>query len=285
MRRRVAARNAAYRKATAFARCRKALRGHDADRRREAIRTFFAVRYGVNGAAVTATDAERLMASDYTPEEIALVTSALAELDRTEFSARKTVVSLILIAAVLGGAGASVAAPTSPDFTYRRASVLATRAADEAGFRAAADAYRDCLAAGSSNPILFMNLGTCALLAGDAKGAAAAFARAERWGGETPSTRRGLLAARTRQLQDPRAELPLARLFFRPHVMFSADVRLLVAAALWAFVWLTALLPLGGWRRFLLFWGIALFAAVAISASISIAEEQFEKGGTIHAQT
>lgn len=293
VRRRVAARNAAYRKATAFARCRKALRGRDANRRREAIRTFFAVRYGVNGAAVTASDAERLMAPDYTPEEIALVTSALAELDRTEFSARKTVVSLVLLAAVLGGAGASVAATASPEFSYRRASVLATRAADEAGFRAAADAYRDCLATGSANPILFTDFGTCVLLAGDAKGAAAAFARAERWGGETPSTRRGLLAARARQLQDPRAELPLARLFFRPHVMFSADARLLAAAALWAFVWLVALLPPGGWRRFLMFWGIALFAVVAISASISLAEEMLEKvviisslekGGTTHAQ-
>ena len=177
-----------------------------------------------------------------------------------------------------------MAASASPDFTYRRASVLATRATDEAGFRAAADAYRDCLAAGSANPILFTDLGTCALLAGDAKGAAAAFARAERWGGETPSTRRGLLAARARQLQDPRAELPLARLFFRPHVMFSADARLLAAAMLWAFVWLAALLPPGGWRRFLLFWGIALFAAAAISASVSVAEELLEKGGAIHAQ-
>ena len=284
VRRRVAARNAAYRKATAFGRCRKALRGHDADRRRAAIRTFFAVRYGVNGAAVTASDAERLMAPDYTSEEIALVSTALAELDRTEFSARKTVVSLILLAAVIGGAGASVAATASPDFTYRRASVLATRAADEAGFRAAADAYRDCLETGSANPILFADLGTCALLAGDAKGAASAFARAERWGGETPSTRRGLLAARARQLQDPRAELPLARLFFRPHVMFSANARLLAAAVLWAFVWLAALLPPGGWRRFLLFWGIALFAVVAISASVSVAEELLENGGAVHAK-
>ncbi|MBR1588512.1 MAG: BatD family protein, partial [Kiritimatiellae bacterium] len=179
VRRRVAARNDAYRKATAFGRCRRALRGHDSGRRRAAIRAFFAVRYGVNGAAVTAADAERLMSPDYTAEEIAIVASALAELDRTEFAARKTVVSLlVLLAAVLGGAGVSVAAPASPVFTYRRASVLATRAADDAGFRAAADAYRDCLAAGSANPMLFTDLGTCALLAGDAKGAAAAFARA-----------------------------------------------------------------------------------------------------------
>ena len=85
-------------------------------------------------------------------------------------------------------------------------------------------------------------------------------------------------------LQDPRAELPLARLFFRPHVMFSADARLLAAAALWAFVWLAALLPPGGWRRFLLFWGIALFAVAAISVSVSVAEELIERGGEIHAQ-
>ena len=45
----------------------------------------------------------------------------------------KFIVKLLVWLAVLGGAGASLAAPTSPDFTYRRASVLATRAADEAG--------------------------------------------------------------------------------------------------------------------------------------------------------
>ena len=285
VRRRVAARNAAYRKATAFRRCSRALRGRDADRRRAAIRAFFDVRYGVNGAAVTAADARRLMAPDYTAEEIALVTSALAELDRTEFAARKTVVSaLVLLAAVLGGVGSVRAAPAATDFSYRRASVLATRATDEASFRKAADAYLACAAGGAANPVLFMNIGTCALLAGDAKGAYAAFARAERWGGETPSTRRGLLAARAQQLQDPRAELPLARAFFRPHVMYSADVRLLVAAAAWALLWLVALLPPGAWRRFLLFWGMAVFLAAAISASVSVAEEHLEKGGAAHAQ-
>ena len=285
VRRRVAARNAAYRKSTAFRRCCRALRGRDADRRRAAIRAFFDVRYGVNGAAVTAADAARIMAPDYTAEEIALVTSALAELDRTEFAARKTVVSaLVLFAAVLGGAGSAFAAPVAADFAYRRASVLATRATDEAGFRKAADAYLACAADGAANPILFMNIGTCALLAGDAKGAYAAFARAERWGGETPSTRRGLLAARAQQLQDPRAELPLARAFFRPHVLYSADVRLLVAAGAWALLWLVALLPPGAWRRLLLFWVLAIFLAAAISASVSLAEERLEEGGAIHAQ-
>ena len=39
-----------------------------------------------------------------------------------------------------------------------------------------------------------------------------------------------------------------------------------------------------GWRRFLLFWGIALFAVAAISVSVSVAEELIERGGEIHAQ-
>ena len=285
VRRRVAARNAAYRKATAFAKCRRALRGRDSDRRRQAIRAFFAVRYGVNGATVTAADAERLMAPDYAPEDVALVTSALAELDRTEYAVRTTVRALaVLLVVVLGGARASFAGPASPDCTYRRASVLATRATDEDGFRKAAEAYAECARAGAANPILFVDLGTCALLAGDVKGAAAAFARAERWGGETPSTRRGLLAARARQLQDPRAELPLMRLFVRPHVLYSADVRLLFAAAVWAALWLVALLPPGVWRRLLLFWGVTLFVVAAISAGVSLAEEHLEKGGAVHAQ-
>lgn len=284
VRRRMAARNAAYRKATAFSRCRKALRGRDIDRRRQAIRTFFEVRYGVNGAAVTAADAERLMSPDFSPEEIAIVTAALAEMDRTEYSARTTLTSfLVLFAAVLGGVGASLAAPSSPDFTYRRASVLATRATDEAGFRAAAAAYADCLDAGAANPIIFMDYGTCALMAGDAKAAQAAFRRAERWGGETSSTRRGLVAARARLLQDPRAELSPARMFLRPHVLYSADARLLFAACVWAVLWMAALLPPGWWRRFILFWGIAVFAAAAISATVSLVEERLEEGG-IHAQ-
>ena len=64
----------------------------------------------------------------------------------------------------------------------------------------------------------------------------------------------------------------------------SVLLGVLAAAALWAFVWLAALLPPGGWRRFLLFWGIALFAVAAISVSVSVAEELIERGGDIHAQ-
>ena len=71
VRRRIAASNAAYRKARAFAVCRRALKSRNAARRAEAIRRFFTVRYGVNGAAVTAADAQRLMAPDYPEEDIA----------------------------------------------------------------------------------------------------------------------------------------------------------------------------------------------------------------------
>ena len=285
VRRRVAARNAAYRRATAFARCRRALRSRDADRRREAIRRFFSVRYGVNGAAVTAADAERLMAPDFSAEEISCVADALAEMDRTEYAERKTITPLVvLLAAALGCAGTSMAASASPDFTYRRASVLATRAADEAGFRAAATAYADCVNAGAANPTVFANLGACALLAGDANAARDAFARAERWGGESPTTRRGLLAAAAHRTHDPRAELPLARTFLRPHFLFPLDMRFLFAAVVWAFIWLVALLPPGAARRFLLFCGACLFLAAALSVSVSLVEEHLYGKGAAYAQ-
>ena len=41
--------------------------------RAAALRRFFADRYGVNGAAVTAADARRLMAPDFAEAEIALL--------------------------------------------------------------------------------------------------------------------------------------------------------------------------------------------------------------------
>ena len=72
-------------------------------------------------------------------------------------------------------------------------------------------------------------------------------------------------------------------MLLRPHVLYSADVRLLFAAAAWAVLWLAALLPPGWWRRFILFWGIAVFAAAAISATVSLVEERLEEGG-VHAK-
>ena len=267
--RRLSARRAASRRASAYKTCRRALGSRDEAKRLKAIREFFETRYGVNGAAVTAADARRLMAGDYSPDEIAAVADALAAADRTHFSARKTVVALV--AACL--ASCSLFAG-SAEFTYRRASSLATRAADEAGFRAAAQAYAACAQDGAANPVLFANLGSCLLMAGDARGALAAFACAERRGGETATTRRGVRAAVARLRNDPRADPPLARALFAPHVRLPLDARLLLAAAFWAAAWLAAMLPRGVWAGRALVWLFATaFLACATSCAISLAGE------------
>ena len=169
-------------------------------------------------------------------------------------------------------------------FSYRRASSLAVQAADEAGFRRAADAYRDCLEAGADNPTVFQNLGACLLLAGDPRGAREAFVCAERRGGETPSTARGLRAAFARLTNNPRAELSPTRVFLKPHVYWGVDARLLCAAALWAFLWLAALLPAGALRRFLLTACLVAFCAAAISVGVSLVEEHHAME-VLHAQS
>ena len=278
--RRIAARNEAYRRTTAFARCRRALKSRNVSTRRDAIRRFFEVRYGMNGATVTAADAERIMSPDFSADEISLVVSALAEMDRSEYSAKKTLVSLaVLLSCVLGAAVLQADATSNLDFTYRRAGVLATRATGETGFREAADAYEACLKSGAVNPVLLLNLGTCRLLAGEVYAATAAYSRAERLCGETPSTRRGILAATARRMQDPNVDLPLARVFFRPHFLYSTDARLLFAACVWSLAWLAALLPPGSARRFLMTCGAILFVAAALSTSVSLVEEHIAEGG------
>ncbi len=273
VRRRVVARRAARRRECAFAKCRRALEGRDLAKQGAAIRRFFADRYGVNGATVTAADARRLMAADFTAAEIALVAEALSDSDRLNYSAKKTIVSLLIVGlAALGSFAAST------DFTYRRACSLAGPAVDEAGFRKAEAAFADCVCAGAANPVLFSNLGACAVMAGDPRAALAAYRRAERWGGETASTRRGVRAAWARIKNDPRADVPLIRLFLRPHDLFSLDARLVFAAAMWAVCWLLALLPAGTFRRLLLTCAALVCLATVVSVSVSLAEEAVAEG-------
>ena len=273
VRRRIAVRNAAYRRASAFAKCRRALEGRDDVRRLAAVRRFFEVRYGVNGASVTAADARRLMAEDFSSEEIDLVANALSDFDRTNYSAKRTIVSLLIASLAVFGTFAA-----SPEFTYRRASSLATRAASEIDFGKAAQAYADCVDQGLVNPILLANLGACALMGGDAGGALAAYGRVERRTGETASTRRGIRAALARQRNDAREDLPLTRFFFCPHFSYSLDARLLFAATIWTVCWLLALLPPGGIKKFILTVAAFVCMAALTSVAVSLVEEHFAEG-------
>ena len=287
VRRRVAARSEMLRKANAFKKCQRVLRGKDDAKKLESIRTFFTVRYGVNGASVTASDAARLMAADYTQDEVDTIVQALSALDAKNYasSSRAQTSAVVALLVLLLGcfAQAEASAPSRIDFTYQRAGSLAMRATDEAGFRKAASAYLECVDAGAANATIYANLGGCLLMAGDGKGARAAFACAERRSGETASTARGVRAAWARIRNDARAEAPLARIFLKPHVKWTLDMRLLIAVGAWALLWLMALLPAGSLRRFLLTVCLIAFCASALSVTVSLASEHLAKEA-LHAQ-
>ena len=273
VRRRLAAQRLATRRASAYRVCCRALKGRDVEKRARAICTFFETRYGVKGTTVTAADAQRLMADDYTADEIKVLVDALSDADRTNYSARKVVVSLLICClATFSVFGAS------PAFTLRRAGALATQATEEKGFKAAAAAYTDCLKEGAANPILYGNLGACALMGGEPRLALQAYACAERRCGATATTTRGIRAALARIKNDPRADLPLTRTLCAPHVLIPLDARLLFAAIVWTFGWLCLLLPCGALRRILLTFCIVAFLASALSVTVSLTSEHLAKG-------
>jgi len=285
VRRHLARRQRRYREKTAYARCRRALKSSRAARRQRALQDFFTTRYGVNGATVTAADAARLMAPDYSPGEIAVFTQALSREDSARFAgnARIGLVAFLLLGTALGLQADPTPAAASPEFTWHRANMLALRASDKASFAAARDAYLDCLHQGAETPALYANLGACALLAEDARVAEAAFAALERRTGETPTSRRGLLAARAHLTANPRAELSPVRLLLKPHVAYTLDFRLLVAACSWAFLWLVVLLPPGALRKLLFTLGVLVFMSTALSTAVSAAGEVLD-GKTLHVQ-
>ena len=267
LRRRLSAHHEAARRTQAFSVCRRALRKHDLAVRQHAIRRFFSVRYRVNGATVTAADAARLMAPDYTAEEIALITAVLNEADQVQYAVRQPS-HLVRTALFLLLTGLPFLARTA-DFTYQRANTLASRAIEPAAFRAATDAYRTCLRENRFNPVLLANLGAVALFAEEPRLAQAAFFCAEQYTGETPSTRRGLKAAFTRLKNDPRLDLPPARALLRPHFLFSLDTRLLAAALAWFALWLIALLPPGPFRKTCLTLILVFFLTTLLSCAVS----------------
>lgn len=278
LRRRIAARAAARRRASAYPRLARALAGRDASKKAAAMRRFFEARYGVNGAAVTAADARRLMSGDFTPDETNAVANALAELEKAAFSAPKALVGILLAALALPGFAAPVPPAGDADFTYRRAMSLAIRSASQDDFAKAAKAYSDCIGKGAGSAALFADLGACAFFAGDFRASRAAFECAERRTGETPSTRRGIRAATAGLKNDPRADLPPARVFLAPHYRLSLDTRLLSAAIAWALLWVFALLPKCAARRLLMALCLTAFLAAGTSAAVSLVEDAVQKG-------
>lgn len=274
------ARRAARRRGTALARCLRSLRSADPDGGVRAVRDYLTVRFGVNGAAATSADAERLMRADgVAAADVAAVAGCLAAAEDKDFTRPRgggiPAVKVLVLGLALAVASGAVADDASARaFAWERASSLASRAAGEADFKAAAAAYGRLVADGAANPVLFTDLGACLVLAGEPAAALGAFARAERYGGATPATEHGVRAASARLRDDPRAEPPMTRTFLRLHVAFSVGARARAAAAAWAALWLLALLPRGAFRTFLLSLAACALIACAVSVSVSLAEER-----------
>jgi hypothetical protein len=114
-------------------------------------------------------------------------------------------------------------------------------------------------------------------MAGKASQAYEAFSKVERYTGSTPSTLRGLTAARARMINDPRAELSLMRVFFMPHFRYSFNTRLLAFSIAWAVLWGLLLLP-KGWFKNAVVTLTAIFLIVsAVSVSISFMSEHLSE--------
>ncbi|MCQ2389081.1 MAG: hypothetical protein MJ138_05160 [Kiritimatiellae bacterium] len=169
-------------------------------------------------------------------------------------------------------------------FTLQRAFAKATSAARDEDFAAAADAYRDYLdqldrrvsgGMGFWRQVVmrrdaetfgrhYANLGALETLANRPVAAVRAFSRAEWFTGSTPSTTRGLRAAHARLKNDPRADLPPARMVaaFWFKWAFPGRVASLLGAllAVALFFWLA----LKAGRRLA---GFAAVASAALAAS------------------
>ncbi len=170
------------------------------------------------------------------------------------------------------------------DFTLDRALAKAMSAVQAKDFAAAADAYRDYLdqldrrisggkgfwfqAVTRCNAETlgrhYANLGALETLAERPKEAWRAFSRAEWFTGSTPSTRRGLRAARARLTNDPRADLPPVRLlapfWFKWALRGRALSVLGALVGLFLFFWLAA----KAGRRLAV---VAVIASAALCAS------------------
>lgn len=256
-------------------------RTSDVRRKERAVREFLSVRYDVNGATATAMDAKRLMKDDFTDEEINLVVSALEEIDNARYSSRggagRVLSLLIVVAMSLMVTQVFASVSKRGEFSWQRAISLSVNAQTEDDFLRASDAYRSCIQGGAENPVAYYNLASCLLMAGKASQAYEAFSKVERYTGSTPSTLRGLTAARARMINDPRAKLSLMRVFFMPHFRYSFNTRLLVFSIAWAVLWGLLLLP-KGWFKNAVVTLTAIFLIVsAVSVSISFMSEHLSE--------
>ncbi len=272
-------RRKATRKANAFKQCRKILESRASEAKKlQAIRKFFEVRYEIDGATITAADVKRIMRDDFSGEECELISRTLNEIDATNYSSRTSgklplvILSAMLTLPLCGNAKSQQSMKL--DFAYQRATHLAINATDAKSFEKAADAYLDCIEKGAANETIYLNLSGCYYFAGKYREAMNAATRAERIAGESVSSRRAMRAGLAKLKNDARMELPLMRVFLKPHFMFSTGERAVGAVAFWVALWLMALLPKSRFRNFSVWMFAILFLISAVSVSISIAGER-----------
>ena len=241
---------------------------------RRGIDRYFDIVHSVNGGSVTSDEAEALM-KDEPAEARQTVVGALRRMESG--FAKGTVIAIAILWTGLGAVGGGV------DFTWQRAVALAGRASAEGDFRKAAEAFESC-ALEAPSPQAYLNAGACRYFAGDYTLARAAYSKAEKWTGETPSTRRGLLAAAARLKNNPRAGLGLQRSMLSWWYARGVEGRIKLGAALWWAFWLilAARSLLRGFKKPSAK-AVALIAAVlsagTSSAQMKISLNNFEFGG------
>ncbi len=237
-------------------------------------RRFLAARLATSETALDAAQARRLLDARRVPPELAAEAVALLEqgaaqlyapdeettdqLDREAVRARHLLHRLrrLLPAILLLGGLLTGGTPARADdvrmehwFLWEEGNSLMANARDPSGFTAAAAAYHRLLAAGVENGALYRNLGTALLMAGRGQEAARALRAAEILEGSSPALRAAMAAARQTGSSAGTPSLPWYRLPLFWHYRPALGVRLAVATAGYACLWLAVLLRLGGWRR------------------------------------
>jgi len=126
---------------------------------------------------------------------------------------------------------------TTRAFLWEQANTQAATAVKPDDFLRAAKTYNRMIADGTCSGVLFLNLGSSLVMAGDGASAAATFARAERFLGATPETRQGLTSAIALQAGHTHADLPWSRTAFFWHYDFPCSVRVFAALTGWGLLW------------------------------------------------
>ncbi|MBR1871449.1 MAG: BatD family protein [Kiritimatiellae bacterium] len=246
----------------------KVLRGGgDARAKRVALARFFEVRCGAKGSAVTAADAERLLAGE-ADEVRREIVDALRELDAETYRGSAAVRGVVAAALCAFAMGADAA---GAEFTWKRAYALAARASTPEEFAQAAEAFAKCIDEGADNAEIWQNLAGTRFFAGDYIGAKDAALQAERWNGATSATRHALVAANARLKNNPAAELPLERQLAKPWHALGTEGKLWCGVCAWWCAWMFALARVLRRRRRLRHLVLAVFLLAGGAANAQIA--------------